>query len=327
MADTPDKDSINSVTKEHQAEEKHQNTSPVLRAKFQIPHSVINNYQTEQKTKNRFERWKFGVEIFTLLVIGTYTVIVYHQWNAMREATDAAKKSANAAKDAIEIAKDTLKIQKDSVEKTLSEMKVQSRAMQINAAAAKSQAKISDNALRANIEAGREDRRPWVGLRDFRCEDCTDADGNFRIASLFGIMENTGKTPATRMVISATLFGRKAGDPIAEYDRIQESVKKWHSKTSETVLPPNTTRILPIVKSEQMPLVIIDGNDQRTEMVGRIELRPDKKPSIEDREIIYVVGKITYYGTERDRQYVTSFCLMNDFGNDFHFCPSGNDMK
>jgi hypothetical protein len=74
----------------------------------------------------------------------------------------------------------------------------------------------------------------------------------------------------------------------------------------EVVLPPNATRTLPIIGSAKMDR--------------------DMRASIEDRKIFYVVGKITYRSTWEDVEHTTRFCLMNQFGAAFRFCPTGNSM-
>ena len=209
---------------------------------------------------------------------------------------------------------------------------IQAKATINLAEQARRSADIAEKALQANRELAQEKQRPWVGLRDFRCEDCTsDTDGTLKIGKMFGIMENTGQTPAVQMIINAVWTNRKGSDPIPDYDSIKnmmgdpyevpeylpEDIAAKISKTMKltkqftepapTVLPPKAVRVLPII--------------------GRAKMGRNKMASIEDRKIFYVVGKITYYSTERDRQFVTKFCLMNDFGSNFSFCPSGNDMN
>jgi hypothetical protein len=58
--------------------------------------------------KNRVDRWKIYVELLTLVVITIYTIIAYHQWTAMRDATIATEESADAAKSAADTAIKTL---------------------------------------------------------------------------------------------------------------------------------------------------------------------------------------------------------------------------
>jgi len=152
---------------------------------------------------------------------------------------------------------------------------------------------------------------------------------------MFGVMENSGKTPAVQMVVNSVWTDRKAADPVPDYDTVEQEmsnqmrrayeVPSWVppevasdiSKTIEvakrqtsptpTVLPPGVARPLPIISSAKM------GRNIGAQII--------------ERKIFYVVGKITYYGTDRKAQYATSFCLMNDFGANFRFCPTGNDMK
>jgi hypothetical protein len=179
MADTPDKDSTNSINIEHQSEEKHQDTSPILRAELQIPHSVTDACHSEQKRKYRLEWWKFCVEILTLLAITAYAVIAYHQWGAMKDAADATKKSADATTKAVQIAENTLK---------------------------------------ANIEISRRDQRAWVGVIAVEPPVLKDPNNNpvyvkEGLPAKFGVViSNFGKSPALKVkpAINAYLLAADA---------------------------------------------------------------------------------------------------------------------
>jgi hypothetical protein len=78
MADAPHENRVDSDTEKQKPENESQDATPILRAELQIPHSVIDAYNTEQKKKNRLEWWKLGIQAATLIAIVFYTVIVYH---------------------------------------------------------------------------------------------------------------------------------------------------------------------------------------------------------------------------------------------------------
>jgi hypothetical protein len=83
-------------------------------------------------------------------------------------------------------------------------------------------------------------------------------------------------------------------------------MKKFNE--AAVVLPPNAARNLPIIGS------IKAGREKYARRY-------------EDTKIFYVVGKITYFSTSKqDKVHTTRFCLMNDYGSAFRFCPTGNDM-
>ncbi|HVN96692.1 MAG TPA: hypothetical protein VMT62_09705 [Syntrophorhabdaceae bacterium] len=279
MADTPEEKEPDTQTPNNDASNKHHGAHPIFRPKLQIPSSVINAYRADQEKKNRIEKWKLRIEVFTLLAIVAYAIIAYLQWQTMQEATGIANKAANTAQ----------------------------------------------GALAAQIESARQDRRPWVGLKDVRCEGCTGDTETITIGQMFGVIENSGKTPAIRMVINSAWTNRKAIQPIPDYDSVQRSTPpppkqnnlppallkemealKRLNEPAKTALPPNANRVLPIMAS-------FSGKRGFASMT--------------QRQIYYAVGKITYYGAEGNKQYTTNFCLMNEFGVSFRFCPTGNDMK
>ncbi len=108
MTDIPHEKTISPESEERGSKDEGQNAAPILRAELQIPHSITDTYNAEQRKKNRFEWWKLVVETITLIVIFIYTCIAYHQWTEMRKATDAANISANAAKKSGDVAEETL---------------------------------------------------------------------------------------------------------------------------------------------------------------------------------------------------------------------------
>lgn len=206
MTDTPDKEPTDPVLTNHDSEEKHQKTSPVLPAKIQIPHSITNCYKSEKKRKNRFEWGKLCVEILTLLAVMFYASIAYYQWGAMREATDAAKKSAEAAVSAVQVAKETLKINKEGTEANL---------------------KQSQSALQASIEMARRDQRAWIGPMEVTpaWKDATNnpifiKEGAPAVFSV--VVGNSGKSPALKVrsrIKFVLLLANRAFAP--NYEKLQ----------------------------------------------------------------------------------------------------------
>ena len=86
MTDTPEKEPIRSRTKPSNSKNKNRDPEPILRAELQIPHSIINACEANNRKKNRFEWWKLGIQAATLAIIGVYTFIAYHQWDITRQA-------------------------------------------------------------------------------------------------------------------------------------------------------------------------------------------------------------------------------------------------
>jgi hypothetical protein len=240
------------------------------------------NHQ-EKAHAGRF-RWPSAqawFDLFLVLFTGALVVTSYLQWHALSE--------------------------------TLVETRKLVEATQI-------QANAAHQAIITAIELAHQEQRPWVGLRDFQCQGCTaGADGMLTIDSLLGVMENTGRTPAINMRVSAAWTNRKGQAQLPDYDSVQrETMERLHAvgasggmqpsfQPPETVLPPNTTRIIPILY--------------------RATIDVARRGPLENRIINYVVGKITYFSTWEDKEHLTIFCLMNESSVQFRFCPSGNRME
>ncbi|MGC2419990.1 MAG: hypothetical protein WA434_19770 [Candidatus Acidiferrales bacterium] len=60
--------------------------APVLRAELQIPQTAIDRYDANQKSTHRRERYRFWIEIGTLLAVVIYATIAAFQWCAMRQS-------------------------------------------------------------------------------------------------------------------------------------------------------------------------------------------------------------------------------------------------
>jgi hypothetical protein len=171
----------------------------------------------------------------------------------------------------------------------------------------------SDKALKATTDNFHLEQRPWVGLQDVRCDQCTikiepnkttgEISGTLTIGHLFGVMTNTGKTPALNVVVRYGMEGVSISDPIPTWDNLEERIKKYSPdiRYRESVMPPNGTE--PI------------------ELTGGISMGQRRS------QLSYIVGKITYSDINGD-EHTTMFCLVNGVGDASYFdCISGNEMK
>ncbi len=207
--------------------------------------------------------------------------------------------------------------------------------------------KAAQNALQASIDIASEDRRPWVGLKDFVCKECsTQPDTTpptkipigrpvimeiLNIGGISGIIENTGKTPAIQTKIDGLFATRNGADPIPDYDSVAGEQK---SPEIPPNLPPSMAaewaKNLELVKryrTDSAPIALPPDSLRTKPIVGQAHITRDSTARIEEKTIVYAVGKITYYGTDRKTEHITTFCLFNELGSNFRFCPTGNDMK
>ena len=276
-----------------------------------------------ERSSIRFSRWSFYVAAVTLAAIIVTAIVFWEQFREMSSQTDILAISARQSR-------------RDSAASSVNAAK-QIRVAEQQAQAAQDSIKAIQEQTTIARQLAHEDRRPWVGAKDFECVECVstpmetnpnDARTPITVESItthgmYVTLENSGRTPALEMNYSS-FFGivRTKSDPVPDYDSILtertpkaipdefakqvEIVQKFTGLIS-TVLPPNSTRRL------RMP----------EEMARQRRL----DVPIPQQTVTYVVGRVTYYGPEMQAQFVTNFCLMNEMGVEFRFCPSGNDMK
>ncbi|HUY14545.1 MAG TPA: hypothetical protein VMX16_13115 [Terriglobia bacterium] len=290
------------------------------------------------------------IEVAALVTVIFYTCYAGRQARAAIKAADAAKSAAITAACA-------LKDSENSFAQTLCQIQAQTKAQQDSATAAgnaagamadqvkKLQAGVSEthalakatrDAVDTNINLSNEDRRPWVGLQALQCNNCrTEADGSLIIGDLSALLVNTGKTPAVDMIVSYTLDSTKASDPIPTYEDIEKTQEAERKKmrTVATNVPPDIAadmaKTMAMVDRDIMPSkeVLAPNAPRGITIIAGYRQQRNKMANMEDRNVIYGLGKITYYDTSRVVLHTTTFCVMNEFGVSFRYCPTGNDMN
>jgi hypothetical protein len=200
-------------------------------------------------------------------------------------------------------------------------------------------ARDSEKAMTASAEASRLDQRPWVGLQTIQCNGCTtSADSRINVHDLVGVVVNTGKTPALQMVIEQHVaINTLKVDPIPDWPSIERQSKEAEERAFEN--PPNTppdlaarrTEIFEKVKKDmafKKSVSVLPPNATRIlNFVPSFKIAREPGGASHEERITYVVGRIAYYDSRRDKQYTTTFCMVNDSGVDFRFCSTGNDMN
>lgn len=259
----------------------------------------------------------------------SYTTIAEGQLSVMIEQLREIKSGAEDTRQLAEAAKNEAEATRELADRALA----QANATNALALEAKRSADIAKQALQANIESGRQDRRPWVGLQALQCNGCTVGnDGSLKVDKLFGIVANTGKTPAVQMQIRVVITGRIKSDPIPVFDAIERESESRLREIQEGLPPEMAARIrksMELTMRDLLPAkeVLAPNATRGLPLVQSMRWGREKFTNIEDRKLIYVLGKITYYDTRRDMEHTTRFCLVNEFGADFRFCATGNDMN
>jgi hypothetical protein len=311
------------------------------------PGNNASSSKNEKWYKKRPD-WAHVFQLLGIIIAGAVASIYWQQLQVMsgqlREMESGSWQSthlvvttaqqASATHELAVQAKNQADRTKDVADRALAQANATNRL----AAETRRQSDIARDAMNSNIELSREGQRPWVGLQAVQCNGCTiAADRSLNIQDLAGLIANTGRTPALQMVIdNYVAINVPKGDPVPDWPSIErkrkedeerpfqippnlppwmaaemakslEEVKKDMAfRKSVSVLPPNGTRILHFLPSIK---------------IGR-EPFPNR-----EQKVSYVVGQISYYDALRNRQYTTIFCMVNDFGTDFRFCPTGNDMN
>lgn len=201
---------------------------------------------------------------------------------------------------------------------------------------ARRQADTAADALSAGVESANQDRRPWVGLQLLQCNNCrTDTDGSLIVGDLSAVLINTGKTPAIDVVVRYTFESIKASDPIPTYDAIEKEgeAQRKRAQAVPANLPPDiaasVAKTLALVDRRITPPkeVLAPNAPRGITIMASFRQARDRLPRMEEGNAVYGLGKITYYDGSRTFQHTTTFCVMNDFGTAFRYCPTGNDMN
>jgi hypothetical protein len=176
-----------------------------------------------------------------------------------------------------------------------------------------------------------KNRRAWVGLQGFECVGCAvdKTDFSMLVSGASGFIQNTGKTPALKMVVRTGLKNQKRGAPIPDWESFERE-----SKSPPIVFSPNMpidmkTSILEtmeIIDRDAVQVEALSPNAVRTFGFPGGKFGRERFAHIEDQIVVYIVGKITYFDTKVDREHHTKFCLVNSVGDGFRFCSTGNDM-
>lgn len=278
------------------------------------------NPSTDANTSKSGPKWTDVAMVFVtfgILIAAFFQYGVFIEQRRIMEHTLSVMD--NQLKYAIQSGKDTA-MQTDNL---IRQAIMQSNETQKLAKHAEESANIAKETLNHIRESSKKDRRPWVGLRDIICDNCiSEPNGSIYIGDMFGIIENTGKTPAVQMIVGVAATSCKSSDPVPDYATIRQKIH-----TIYDTQPTNQTDIRSRSMIENPPTVLSPNTSRNITFIRGYKLVRDKRTFLEGGKILYVVGEITYYGVERKEQYVTKFCLMNDFGDTFRFCPTGNDMQ
>jgi hypothetical protein len=187
------------------------------------------------------------------------------------------------------------------------------------------QAELSRKSANESTKQFRTDERAWLGVQSYVCKDCKEIyeprKDQFsplqEIVSgeVTGTLVNSGKTPALRVRIRVWTTSGYKKDPIPAWRELDRPVN----------LPKLPKEAKAMLDQEESAETVVAPNASNNWSTGKTANgRLDTIPS--ETRVSYVIGRITYYDIFLQKQHATTFCLMNDFGANYHFCPTGNWM-
>ena len=93
MADEPHKEFPETESPRSDPHQQHEEPVPISRTETQVPVAVINQTKSQKQKRECRQRWKFRLEVITIIVITSYTIIAGVQACQMRRATETATES------------------------------------------------------------------------------------------------------------------------------------------------------------------------------------------------------------------------------------------
>lgn len=260
---------------------------------------------------------------FALLVVTIVIAKIYYgQLQEMRKATEASTRATN-------IAAEALKSSNDSFQKTFTQMQAQTKEAARLADTSSDSAKAARNFYEL-------DQRPWIGVTDYTC-DCTEANGTLKINKLTLSYSNSGKTPAIKLSGQFIFVTRKWSEPIPSFDEEDERRRRAFLDTMKKTPSELRRAIEKDIKQMSGRLYPEGGalapNAVNVRILGAGNMF-GRDPSINlrgtERQIVYALGKITYYDTFSSQKHATTFCLSEDAMDHpstvFSFCAKGQNM-
>jgi hypothetical protein len=93
---TPQEQTAETVCEQKATEDGQRHPAPVLRAELQIPQTAYDRYDSNKKSSDKLEWWKFRIEVLTLLAVVGYGTVAYLQWRAMNETNNTMQSQFRA---------------------------------------------------------------------------------------------------------------------------------------------------------------------------------------------------------------------------------------
>jgi hypothetical protein len=283
-----------------------------------------------EKDMSSFEKSSLRWSRVAVILAGLAALFVCAQWIEMHSSSGdthdlaiAAGKQADAAKAQSEQAKAQTEKMGESLSKTQALIDATNR--------------LADESRRS-ADAARKfyvlDQRPWIGISNYTCE-CAENSGTFKIDKLTVSYTNSGRTPAIKVSGKFTFVMRKWSEPIPTFDEEDERQKKAFTDSMKKT--PKELRQMVEKDVQQMSGRFYPEGGTLAPNVTNLRILGagsffgrDPKLLGPERQMVYALGKITYYDTMTPQLHTTTFCLVEDpmaRPGTFSFCAKGQSMN
>jgi hypothetical protein len=202
---------------------------------------------------------------------------------------------------------------------------------------------IYSGQLKQMIEANRlshdnfiVDERAWVGV-DIQLSNTKNADGTIRFVAN-GVLKNTGKTPALKMSFPHNIVITRAWNETIDQDKEWaagiESLKHAEEAGKQTMeanknANPQFMAEFGSILANQREKWHGEGGALAPNSTSPVNLTNETMvdPSFKNGQpqILYWIGRFTYYDIFGKQQHTTKFCFRYA-ERSFEICPDGNSM-
>jgi hypothetical protein len=261
-----------------------------------------------------FEKRMFWLTLVGVLLAVATALIFYGQFKQMSHQTGILADQANTAHT------DSLAAIAQATKQTQ---------------AASKAARAAQNSVKAMRDQMVLAERPWVGVIGFSAEKGAETNERRSFEDFTVLIQNTGKTPALKVLFINLQFTREFNKPVGDYDsevgKIEKSIAIRQRRFFKDHPPPpgwrfeHETLLRKAINISNMQGTAIAPGASYPWDVGSGSFQHSGENGMAVG--YYILGKITYHDTLTKKLRITEFCFVTFGGGRFAPCHSGNRMN
>jgi hypothetical protein len=255
------------------------------------------------------EKWLIGIGVASVLVNLIIAYFYFGQLTEMRVATEASTKAASLASDALEL-------NSGDFERTMRQLRYQTKAQVDSANAAKDTSKTAVDSIKKSRDAFRDDQRAWLGM-------VGEHVSQFERGKPIGITVeffNSGRTPARKVYVHTMMT--LSAKPLTGPGTMQKlKLASAVFQPVESVAPQGHYEMV-IGKPFAVGQVISE------EESATVKLAISHFDDIQSmKQIVYFYGELSYEDVS-DRSHLTQFCVFisDPDSKSVGICPEFNEL-